>query len=70
MPRPLDRGIVRFASPTSGQLAVKIPTGEVPLPVLVAFLIAAQKTIAVGLPIDISGPEDRAVAGRPTLEEV
>jgi hypothetical protein len=40
---------------------VKKPADEVLLPVLVAFLIATQKTIAVSLPVDVSAAKDRTV---------
>lgn len=49
---------------------METPAGEVPLPVLIAFLVAPQKTVAIGLLVDISTAKDRTVPVVPVLEKV
>jgi len=49
---------------------VENPTAEVPLPILIAFLVASQETIAIGLLVGVSPAKDRAIAIGPILEEV
>ncbi len=43
---------------------------EIPLPVLIAFLVAPQKTVAIGLLVDISTAKDRTVPVVPVLEKM
>jgi hypothetical protein len=49
---------------------METPAAEIPLPVLIAFLVAPQKTVAIGLLVDISTAKDRTVPVVPVLEKV
>ena len=51
-------------------LWVKNATIEIPLPILKAFLVASQETIAIGLLVDISIAKDRTVSGESTPKKV
>jgi hypothetical protein len=41
------------------KLSVKIAATKIPLPVLVAFLVAAQKTVTICLLVRVAAAEDR-----------
>jgi hypothetical protein len=49
---------------------MKIAATEVPWPILVAFLVAAQKTVAISLLVRAAGAEDREETRVATLVEV
>src|SRR6266404_5278417 len=51
-------------------LAVETSTAEIPLPILIAFLITSQETISIGPLIDVSAAKERAVPKGSTSEEV
>src|SRR5438094_10552768 len=49
---------------------METPAAEISLPVLIAFLVAPQEAIAIGLLVNISTAKDRAVPVMPVAEKV
>jgi len=52
------------------KLAVENAPAKIPLPILKAFLVPSQETVAIGLLVDISISKDGAVSVLPTPEKV
>ena len=48
--------------PVLGYLPVKYTAGKIPIPVLIAFPVTVQETIAIGLAVNVPAPEGRIVA--------
>src|ERR1700731_3619700 len=55
---------------TKRLLSMENAAAEISLPILKAFLVSAQETIAIGLLINVSAAKDGAVAIGSTSEEV